>query len=132
MNRRIIERVRQRAHGRCEYCHLPASRSPLPFQIDHIIAEQHGGDTTPRNLAWACLPCNKRKGPNLSGIDPRTRHVVLLFHPRRQRWERHFRWDGPFLRGRTQVGRATVVVLGINDAVYVQVRRELLREGVVF
>jgi len=88
----------------------------LPFQIDHIIAEQHGGRASLSNLAYSCLPCNKRKGPNLAGVDPKTRRLVRLFHPRRHRWQRHFRWDGPILRGRTPVGRATIRVLGINRA----------------
>jgi hypothetical protein len=27
----------------------------MPFEIDHIIAEQHGGPTLSRNLALACF-----------------------------------------------------------------------------
>jgi hypothetical protein len=103
----------------------------LPFQVDHIIAEQHGGPTILSNLAWSCLPCNKRKGPNLSGIDRKTRRLVPLFHPRRHAWRRHFRRDGPLLRGRTPIGRATVQVLGINDRFYVAVRQTLIEEGLV-
>jgi hypothetical protein len=26
----------------------------LPFQIDHVISEKHGGATTPQNLALSC------------------------------------------------------------------------------
>jgi len=35
--------VIRRAAGRCEYCHFPVLSSELPFHIDHIIAEKHGG-----------------------------------------------------------------------------------------
>jgi len=52
-----------------------------------------------------------------------------LFHPRQQNWERHFTWDGPFLRGRTRTGRATIQVLAINDADFVAFRAELMDEG---
>jgi hypothetical protein len=102
----------------------------LPFQLDHIIAEQHGGKTVPSNLAWSCFACNKRKGPNLAGIDDQTGKIAVLFNPRRHKWRRHFRWDGPYLRGRTSIGRATVNVLNVNALSQVAVRRELIDEGV--
>jgi hypothetical protein len=49
--------VRQRAEDRCEYGHLPRECSSTPFEIDHIIAEQHGGETVASNLALACFGC---------------------------------------------------------------------------
>jgi hypothetical protein len=76
-----------------------------------------------------CLPCNKRKGPNFAGLDSKTRKLVPLFHPRRHKWARHFRRDGPYLRGRTAIGRATIIVLGINEPFAVEVRRNLIKEG---
>lgn len=80
--------VRNRARFRCEYCHFPEEFAELRFQLDHIRAEQHGGPTTPANLAWSCLRCNKQKGPNLSGIDPKTGRTVRLFNPRADLWRR--------------------------------------------
>lgn len=35
----------ERACRRCEYCRMPREFDDLPFQIDHIIAEKHGGPT---------------------------------------------------------------------------------------
>ena len=67
----LTDFVRERAGHCCEYCLLPQACSPEPFQIDHIIAEQHGGSTRASNLALACLADNNHKGPNLAGIDPR-------------------------------------------------------------
>jgi HNH endonuclease len=52
MNRRVLEKVRARAGDRCEYCRVPRRFDPLPFQVDHIVAEQHGGRTILENLAW--------------------------------------------------------------------------------
>jgi len=109
---------------------MPQEFDDLPFQIDHIIAEQHGGPTTPGNLSVCCVACNKFKGPNLSGIDDKTGKVVRLFDPRRLRWQRHFRWKGPFLIGRTAIGRATVRVLQMNLDFRVALREMLIREGV--
>lgn len=82
------------------------------------------------NLAWSRLHCNKRKGPNIAGIDPVSGQLVALFHPRRQVWERHFVWDGPILRGRTRSARATIVVPAINEPDFLAFRAELVHEGV--
>jgi 5-methylcytosine-specific restriction endonuclease McrA len=59
VNRELMRTVRQRAGDRCEYCHMPNWALPLPFQIDHIVAEKHGGQTVEDNLALACPHCNR-------------------------------------------------------------------------
>jgi 5-methylcytosine-specific restriction endonuclease McrA len=85
MDEALANLVWQRAGGRCEYCRLPQEFSATPFEIDHIIAEQHGGKTVSRNLALACFACNHHKGPNLAGIDPKTGKRAWLFDPRRHK-----------------------------------------------
>ncbi len=130
MRRTLKRRVWHRACGCCEYCQMPQEYDDLSFEFEHVIAEQHGGKTVFGNLALACFADNRRKGPNLAGIDPRTGKRVWLFDPRRQRWGRHFRWHGPYLRGRTAVGRATIAVLGINVLHRVRHRAQLIAEGV--
>jgi 5-methylcytosine-specific restriction endonuclease McrA len=108
--------VRERAGQCCEYCGLHQDDSPLArHHIEHIVPRKHGGLDDPGNLALACIDCNLHKGPNLTGIDPETGRVTMLFHPRRQRWEEHFGWDGACIVGRTSVGRTTVRVLGMNS-----------------
>src|SRR5437667_4729271 len=59
---------------------------------DHIIATQHRGPTSSENLALACFDCNRRKGPNLSSVDPETTRIVQLFNPRRDNWRNTFAW----------------------------------------
>lgn len=117
------------AAGRCEYCHFPESASELPFHVDHIIAEKHRGPTVSANLAWACFSCNLAKGPNIAGIDPTTGRLTRLFHPRRDVWDEHFGWNGAVLRGRTAIGRTTIVVLAMNESDSIAVREALLDEG---
>lgn len=129
MDLELQQEVWRRAGRSCEYCHLPQAFDPLPFQIDHIIAQQHDGKTESVNLALACLYCNKHKGPNIAGVDPATRRIVRLFNPRRDRWSRHFRWSGPVLTGRTSIGRATIMVLAINDPQNVALRQALFENG---
>src|SRR6266699_6556886 len=99
MDARLRQTVRDRSESRCEYCHLPERIAELSFQIDHIIAEQHGGPTTEDNLALACARCNRYKGPNLSGIDPESRKLTRLFNPRTDAWNKHFVWTGASLSG---------------------------------
>jgi hypothetical protein len=130
MDEELAQQVRRRADFYCEYCRLPVAYSPLPFEIDHIIARKHRGATVAANLALACFACNNHKGPNIAGIDPASGGVVRLFHPRRHKWTRHFRWDGPILVGRTPIGRTTIAVLEINLLHRIAFRRSLMKEGV--
>lgn len=81
--RRLRDLVRRRANFCCEYCRLPESSDFPAHEIDHIIAEKHGGLTQAGNLALSCILCNKRKGSDLTSLDPLTGDIVLLFHPRR-------------------------------------------------
>ena len=124
-----IRQAWQRANRLCEYCQLAQSQSDLTFEIDHVVARKHGGTSTPGNLALSCFRCNSFKGSNLAGLDPKTRKLTRLYHPRRHKWTRHFRWDGPHLVGRTSIGRVTILVLRINDPVRVEVRRALIANG---
>jgi hypothetical protein len=127
MDEAIKQQVWERAGACCEYCLMPQAHDELPFEIDHVIPQQHGGPTTLANLALACFGC--RRGPNLAGVDPKTKKIVRLFHPRRHKWHRHFRCDGPFLVGRTPIGRATVMVLALNLPLRIRHRAQLMAEG---
>jgi len=101
----------------------------LEFHVEHIVPRKHEGTDEIENLALACYFCNLHKGSNLTGIDPHSGRIVSLFHPRQQRWLRHFRWAGPMLVGRTATGRATVRVLAINFPHRVRIRQRLLEAG---
>jgi len=102
----------------------------LTFQIEHIIPRKHHGSDEIDNLALACFACNNHKGPNLSGLDPKTAEMSRLFHPRRDKWEQHFQWDGARLIGRTPIGRSTVDVLAINLPYRCELRAALIEESV--
>ncbi|OQW86515.1 MAG: restriction endonuclease [Thiotrichaceae bacterium IS1] len=68
--------VYERARGCCEYCLIPETVVLVSHQIDHIIAEKHGGLTEADNLALSCAVCNKHKGSDLASIDPDTNQIV--------------------------------------------------------
>ena len=71
-------RVEVRTREGCfEYCRISDALVSTPFQLDHIIAEKHGGPTTLENLSWSCLDCNSFKGPNIAGRD--ANQTIRLF-----------------------------------------------------
>lgn len=133
MDAQLHSRVRDRAGNRCEYCRLSQDHSPVVrFWIEHIIAKQHGGDDNPDNLALACPRCNRFKGPNLTGIDPKSGEIVPLFHPRKQRWQEHFTFDGVHVIGLTEFGRATIRLLRMNSSERLEIRNLLRQQGKPF
>lgn len=69
MKRSIVHEVWARAQSRCDYCQLAQQQDAIPFEIDHVIAESHGGRTTSENMALACFFDNNYKGTNLAGGD---------------------------------------------------------------
>ncbi|HEV3235853.1 MAG TPA: hypothetical protein VGZ25_02625, partial [Gemmataceae bacterium] len=52
-----------------------------------------------------------------------------LFNPRRQKWSRHFRWQGAIIIGRTSIGRATVATLAMNLPHRIAQRAALIAEN---
>jgi HNH endonuclease len=119
--------VRDRAFHRCEYCGMRQECEPfVTYQIEHIVAKQHGGSDDIGNLALACSHCNLHKGPNLTGIDPATGDIVRLFDPRRETWSEHFQYQRIVILGLTPAGRATVRVLDMNARSRLDLRSETL------
>lgn len=102
MDAALRQLVWGRAGSACEYCRMLSAFDPLPFCVDHIIAQQHHGATDEGNLALACYNCNSHKGPNIAGLDPDTGALTRLFHARTDSWEQHFQWQGSLLKGLTR------------------------------
>lgn len=123
MNAATRALVRQRADHRCEYCQIHQDDSPLAaLHIEHIRPRKHGGGDDHSNLCLACIDCNLHKGSNLTGIDPDSDAMTPLFHPREQKWEDHFPWDGIHIAGRTDIGRTTIRVLCMNSDEQLELR----------
>jgi 5-methylcytosine-specific restriction endonuclease McrA len=86
--------VMVRAHHVCEYCLLDEEDTFFGLEVDHIIAEKHGGETTNENLACACLTCNRNKGSDIATLEPGTRNVMRLYRPHEPDSTSHFDWNG--------------------------------------
>ena len=126
--KRSREEILRRSHRRCEYCLTPTTCSSSPFAIDHIQPLTLGGTDSLENLALACFGCNGPKSAFTEGTDPETGVVVPLYHPRRDNWREHFRWNEDFteLVGLTPTGRATIARLDLNRPGVVPLRRLML------
>src|SRR5437868_13360105 len=98
---RLRRLVIRRAANRCEYCGLSQEGQEATFHIDHITPVVAGGATVASNLALACVSCSLRKGARQTAVDPQSGDEVALFHPRRDVWQAHFRWEGENLLGIT-------------------------------
>ena len=115
--------VYERADGCCEYCLVSEAVSFATHQIDHIIAEKHGGLTVEENLALSCALCNKYKGSDLTSIDNETGEIVRLFNPRKDVWSEHFKIENGVFIGLTPNARATIRLLQINNSARIEERK---------
>jgi hypothetical protein len=127
----LRQRVWSRAGSCCEYCRVPDKFDPLPFAVDHIRPQYHHGESVLENLCLSCFSCNTFKAVNLAGHDPQTGALTRLFHPRDDQWSEHFSWDGPWLKGKTDISRTTIDVLRLNLPERVELRRLLISLGVL-
>ncbi len=125
----LRRQVMERAGNCCEYCLLPQAFAASTYQVDHVIAEKHGGQTSLENLALSCTVCNRRKGSDISSLDPVTEALVPLFHPRIQHWVEHFRLDGLHIVGVTAEGRTTVAFLQLHAIERLLERAAFIRAG---
>jgi HNH endonuclease len=123
--------VYERSNGCCEYCLTPELASFASHEVDHIIAEKHGGLTQEDNLALSCTLCNKYKGSDLTSIDPQTGEITPLYHPRRDRWSDHFCLTGAEFTPLSPLGRVTVKLLQLNRGDRIKERQLLIEAGVL-
>lgn len=116
---------------RCAYCLTSEYNCGLRMHVDHIIPESKDGRTTPDNLCAVCFSCNVYKQDRQTGTDPITGELVFLFHPVQQRWRDHFTWDESKTQviGLTPTGRATVLLLQMNNETVVRARRRWVSGG---
>jgi 5-methylcytosine-specific restriction endonuclease McrA len=104
ISRRLRRQVWADAQGRCGYCLCPQSLLPERLFIEHICPRARGGETVRENLWLSCWNCNTRKGSRTHARDPISGRLVPLFDPRRQEWNRHFRWMTPVLQPSARSG----------------------------
>jgi hypothetical protein len=117
----LRRQVVSRAENLCEYCLIHEEDTFFGCEVDHIISEKHGGLTVEKNLAYACLICNRNKGSDVSSIVPplSSGRFVRFFNPRSDNWSAHFSLDesdGITIQARSDIGEVTVRILGFNSS----------------
>ncbi|MBE9101582.1 HNH endonuclease [Vacuolonema iberomarrocanum] len=117
--------VRDRAKNACEYCLIPEIAVLVAHEVDHVIAEKHGGQTNEDNLALACTLCNKYKGSDLASIDLNSGEIVRLYQPNHDYWTEHFQLQEGEILPLTVIGSVTVRLLQMNRSERIAERRLL-------
>jgi flavin reductase (DIM6/NTAB) family NADH-FMN oxidoreductase RutF len=115
ISKALRQLVRERALYCCEYCLIPESAVLIAHEVDHVIAEKHGGLTEEDNLALSCTICNKYKGSDVASVAPDTKAITPLFNPRTDRWSDHFQMVGSQFLSLTTVGAVTISAAGIPN-----------------
>ncbi len=126
---KIRQEVAQRANFCCEYCHIHEDDMFLAFEIDHVIAQKHGGGDELDNLAFSCAHCNQHKGSDLVSIVDNYEDIVPLFNPRNHLWKEHFETDLGQILPKTKIGQATIKLLKLNNPDLLIIRRLLSESG---
>ena len=101
------------------------------FEIEHIVPLSATGATSIENLCLACPTCNRHKSIRQQAIDPQTGKQFPLFHPQKDQWYDHFRWDNSTtqLVGLTAIGRTTIAALKMNRPQLIRVRTMWVKLG---
>jgi len=121
--------VQSRANALCEYCLIHEADTYFGCQVDHVIAEKHGGLTVAENLSYACAFCNRAKGTDIGSIAPSTGQFTRFFNPRTDCWDDHFYLNGVVIEPRTPLGEATARILNFNDPERILEREALHKVG---
>lgn len=121
--------VAQRANYCCEYCLTSEVDSVVAFEVDHVFPRKHGGPTSFENLAYTCLICNRNKGSDLATADYPHGPLIRLFNPRAHTWADHFDIDDGMIIGKTDIGMATIKILGMNEVDRIIERRLQIKSG---
>lgn len=125
ISRKLQTKIRLQAKDRCGYCLLPQNLNPTLLEIERIRPVADGETDAEENLWLACRECNSHKAVKTSGFDSKSGRLIKLFNPRKQNWNRHFKFnkDNTEIIGKTVCGRATVEALKMNNEILVSVRR---------
>ena len=118
--------VASRAGFLCEYCLVHEDDTYLGCQVDHIIAEKHGGATDAGNLSYACTFCNRAKGTDIGSISLSTGQYTRFYDPRNDHWADHFELIGVAIIPLSPIGETTAKILGFNEVKRIS-ERELIR-----
>jgi hypothetical protein len=123
---KIRKLVAERAAFRCEYCRVHEEDMFYSYHVEHIISLKHDGSSELSNLAYACSICNQNKGSDLGTFLIESPRLIRLYHPRRDKWNKHFEVEDGVIEPKTKIGAGTIKVLGLNEPDRVILRQVLI------
>lgn len=127
-NKHLRLKISERASNCCEYCLIPDYVRIANYHLDHIISKKLGGPPVQKNLAYACMPCNTHKGPNISTYDFDGEKIVPLYNPRKDVWSDHFELISTgLLVPKSLIGTGTIELLKLNFPEVVKQRAILFK-----
>ena len=127
---RISEKLRQQvaknAKFKCEYCLVPEFFLATTFHIDHIRNVKHGGQTSLKNLAYACPQCNRNKGSDIASYAD-NEEITRFFNPQIDSWSDHFKilFNGEIIH-LSAVGEVTSRTFNFNQEDKMVLRKFLI------
>ena len=132
-DRSIRKLVSDRAQNCCEYCLITESLTLVSHQVDHVVAEKHGGKTIEENLALSCSLCNQAKGGDIPPIDAETGEVIRLYHPRQDQWQENFQIEesSGVIYPLTAIWQVTIQLLKINRSACLPYRQMLAQAKIL-
>ncbi|WP_419737611.1 HNH endonuclease [Ruegeria sp.] len=112
----VKEQLKAETKEKCAYCESKVT-VVAHGEIEHITPKSARPELTFEweNLTFACQKCNGKKSDKEGIVDP---YVDLI--------EEHLFFVGHFLRGKTEIGRFTVMQLDLNRAELVGDRSDQL------
>ena len=127
----LRQQIRSQFANCCAYCRTAELLTATTFEFEHIVPLSANGKTVFSNLCLSCPTCNRHKAARQVGLDPQTGEIVSLFHPQQQSWDDHFAWssDSITILATTSTGRATCMMLNMNRAPLLRVRRLWVKLG---
>ena len=129
MNESLERRVRKRAGDRSEYCKFPALITDFTFPLDHIIAQQHGGERCMKTLPYPARTTISTKVRTSPGSILKRAGSQNSSIPVAKDGASTSDGTGPRLVGMTACGRTTVSVLRMNHPDRMELRRLLIEAG---
>ncbi len=76
-------------------------------------------------MAYACFACNNTKGSDIGTMLLPDRIFIRLYNPRIDNWHDHFEIENGVIYDKTDIAKATIKVLNLNEIERIIERQEL-------
>lgn len=82
-----------------------------------------------QKLCYACVFCNRSKGSDIGSVALSSQVFTRFYNPRIDHWLNHFSLKESLIEPKTEIGEATVIILGFNTVERLLERETLIQVG---